>query len=544
VISRRPLCELVPIENAAMPDRTFIEWDKNDLDALGILKVDCLALGMLTAIQRCFAFLAKHHDAHFSLATIPAEDKAVYEMLCRADSVGVFQVESRAQMSMLPRLKPKCFYDLVIEVAIVRPGPIQGGMVHPFLRRRHGEEAVEYPSPALKEVLEKTLGVPLFQEQAMRLAIVGAGFTPGEADQLRRAMGTWRSTGAIERFRVRLIEGMVARDLPEEFAHRFYEQICGFGEYGFPESHAASFALLAYASAWLKHYYPCAFTASLLNSQPMGFYAPAQLIRDAQAHGVSVLPVDINQSDWDCTLEPLESGAMALRLGLRLIRGLSRKPADAILAARGDRPCRSVSDLAKRAGVGQPVLARLAHADAFAGLGIPRRQALWELLATADEPPLFACLRDEEEPSPALPLMPLATQVDFDYGSLGLSLKAHPLSFVRPELDRLKIVTAQALTETPDKSIVRVAGLVLVRQQPSTAKGTVFVTLEDETGIVNLIIRPRVWQKYRRAASGASTLMASGPLQRTEEVIHVCATRLEDLTNILPTIAPASRDFH
>ncbi|MDR3633165.1 MAG: error-prone DNA polymerase [Isosphaeraceae bacterium] len=544
VISRRPLCELVPIENAAMPDRTFIEWDKNDLDALGILKVDCLSLGMLTAIHRSFDLIAAHHDEQLTLATVPAEDKRVYEMLCRADAVGVFQVESRAQMSMLPRLRPREFYDLVIEVAIVRPGPIQGGMVHPFLRRRDGLEPVTYPSDALKTVLAKTLGVPLFQEQAMRVAIVGAGFTPGEADQLRRAMGTWRSSGAIEQFRAKLCDGMVTRGLSEEFAHRLYEQICGFGEYGFPESHAASFALLAYVSAWLKCYYPCAFTAALLNSQPMGFYAPAQLIRDAREHGVTVCPIDINRSDWDCTLEPLDSGEKALRLGLRLIGGLARKAADAIVAARAGGPYRSVADLARRADLGVSVLARLASADSFAGLGIPRRLALWELLATDDEPPLFAGTPGVAEETPALSPMSLAHQVDCDYQSLGLSLKAHPLRFVRPELTRLKVVPASALANLPDKATVHVAGLVLVRQQPSTAKGIVFFTLEDETGIVNLIVRPKIWQRYRRAANRAATLMASGRLQRAHGVTHVVATRLNDLTNIVPSIAPASRDFH
>ncbi|MDE2505985.1 MAG: error-prone DNA polymerase [Planctomycetota bacterium] len=544
VISRRPLCELVPIENAAMPDRTFIEWDKNDLDALGILKVDCLALGMLTAIHRSFDLVARHHGEDWSLATVPAEDADVYEMICRADTVGVFQIESRAQMSMLPRLKPRSFYDLVIEVAIVRPGPIQGGMVHPYLRRRDGEEEVTYPNEALEKVLKKTLGVPLFQEQAMRLAIVGAGFTPGEADQLRRAMGAWRRTGAIEPFREKLRDGMIANGLSEEFALRCYDQIKGFGEYGFPESHAASFALLAYVSAWLKCYYPCAFTAALLNSQPMGFYAPAQLIRDAREHGVAVCPIDVNRSDWDCTLERLETGEIALRLGLRLIRGLPQKAADAIVAARGARPYRSVADLARRAALGPPVLARLAGADAFAGLDLPRRLALWDVLADAEEPPLFAGLADDDAEPPALPAMSPAQQVNCDYESTGLSLKAHPLSFVRPELECRKVVTAAALGALPDKMYVHVAGLVLVRQQPSTAKGIVFVTLEDETGIVNLIVRPHVWQRYRRAANRATMLMASGRLQRAHDVTHVVATRLADLTHVVPSIAPASRDFH
>lgn len=544
VISRRPLCELVPIENAAMPDRTFIEWDKNDLDALGLLKVDCLALGMLTAIHRCFDFITEHHGRDFTLANVPQDDPDVYEMLCRADAVGVFQVESRAQMSMLPRLKPKKFYDLVVEVAIVRPGPIQGGMVHPYLRRRDGLERVTYPNDDLEEVLVKTLGVPLFQEQAMRIAIVGAGFTPGEADKLRRAMGTWRSTGSIEQFRAKLHDGMVERGISEEFAQRLFDQICGFGEYGFPESHAASFALLAYVSAWLKYHYPWAFTAALLNSQPMGFYAPAQLIRDAREHGVTVLPIDVNHSDWDCTLESLDPDTMALRLGLRLIRGLSEKAAGAIVAARADGPYRSVADLARRARLGQSVLARLAGADSFAGMGVPRRLALWQLLATADEPPMFAALADDAEESPALPPMSPAHEVERDYQTVGLSLKAHPLSFIRDELSRLNIVPASALAEMPDKADVQVAGLVLVRQQPGTAKGIIFVTLEDETGIVNLIVRPNVWQRYRRAANRASTLMAVGHLQHAHNVIHVCVTKLIDLTSLIPSINPASRDFH
>jgi error-prone DNA polymerase len=544
VMTRGPLSEVVPIENAAMPDRTFIEWDKDDLDTLGILKVDCLALGMLTAIHRAFDLVAKHYNLHLTLANVPSEDATVYDMICRADTIGVFQIESRAQMSMLPRLRPRCYYDLVIEVALVRPGPIQGGMVHPYLRRRNGEEPVTYPTEALKEVLAKTLGVPLFQEQAMRLAIVGAGFTPGEADQLRRAMGAWRRPGIIEQFRAKLCEGMLARGLPAEFAHQIYEQIRGFGEYGFPESHAASFALLAYISSWLKCYYPCAFTAALINSQPMGFYAPAQLVRDVQAHGVTVLPADVNKSDWDCTLERLESGDLALRLGLRMVRGLVRKSADAVIAARGERPFRSVGDLARRARVGQPTLARLAQADAFASLNLPRRQALWELLATYEEPPLFAGLQDGDEPSPTLPAMPLPSQVVCDYRSLGLSLKAHPMSFLRPELDRMKILPASGLAEMRNNAQVRVAGLVLMRQQPGTAKGIVFVTIEDETGAVNLIVRPAVWQRYRRVANQAATLLVTGRLQRANDVTHVIASRLEDLSSRVAGIGRVSRDFH
>lgn len=543
VITRGPLSELVPIENAAMPERTVIQWDKDDLDALGILKVDCLSLGMLTAIQKCFSLVDRHHQVAWSLATVPAEDAAVYDMICRSDTVGVFQIESRAQMAMLPRLLPRCFYDLVIEVAIVRPGPIQGGMVHPYLRRRSGEEPVTYPSPVIEQVLAKTLGIPLFQEQVMRLAMVAAGFTPGEADQLRRAMGAWRRPGLIGQFRARLRDGMLARGLPAQFAEQLYEQIRGFGEYGFPEAHAASFALLAYVSAWLKCHYPAAFATALLNSQPMGFYAPAQLVRDAQAHGVSVLPVDVNHSEWDCTLEG-NGPACKMRLGFRLMKGFSHVMAESIVGARAGEPFRSILAMARRTRLSRPALARLAAADAFASLRLTRRVALWQVLCVKDELPLFAGLEEEDSVVPHLPELSLDREVVADYDSIGLSLKAHPIGLLRADLEPLRISTARALRKLPDKAPVRVAGLVLGRQQPPTAKGTTFVTLEDETGIINLIVWPRTWKRYRPVARGAVALLVEGRMERSGMAIHVCADRLEDLSQALLGLVSQSRDFH
>jgi error-prone DNA polymerase len=525
-----------------MPGRTMIEWDKDDLDTLGILKVDCLSLGMLTAIRKCFEFVDKHHTVAWTLATVPAEDPEAYEMICQADTVGVFQIESRAQMSMLPRLLPRSYYDLVIEVAIVRPGPIQGGMVHPYLRRRNGEEPVTYPSPAIEQVLAKTLGVPLFQEQVMRLAMVGAGFSPGEADQLRRAMGAWRRPGLIEQFRNKLRDGLVAHGLPASFAEQLYEQIRGFGEYGFPEAHAASFALLAYVSAWLKCHYPAAFAAALLNSQPMGFYAPAQIVRDVQAHDVTVREVDVNHSDWDCTLEST-SGELALRLGFRLIKGFPETKARSMVHVRPAGGFSSIRDFARRTELGRPLLARLAAADAFCSLGLSRRAGLWEVMALGEELPLFAGFDLDQEDLPPLAAMPLDEQVVADYDTTGLSLKAHPVGLIRPELNALKAWPASALKRMRDKTFVRVAGLVLVRQRPGTAKGITFVTLEDETGIANLIVRPRVWERYREAARGAVCLLAQGRIERAAGVIHVCATKLEDLSRSLSGMTARSRDF-
>jgi error-prone DNA polymerase len=558
VITQGPLCELVPIENAAMEDRTVISWDKNDLDDLGILKVDCLALGMLTAIRKAFQIVQRHEGRRLTLASIPEGDQDVYRMISRADTMGVFQIESRAQMSMLPRLRPRCYYDLVVEVAIVRPGPIQGQMVHPYLRRRRGLEPVSYPNEAIREVLHKTLGVPIFQEQAMRLAVVAAGFTPGQADQLRRAMGAWRRAGVIDQFRQKLTDGMLARGLSLEFAEQVFRQIRGFGEYGFPESHAASFALLVYVSAWLKHYYPAAFAAALINSQPMGFYAPAQLIRDAQQHGVTVLPIDINHSQWDCSLElvPFDSAqcsanrSRALRLGFRLIRGLSEADAQRITQRRADRPYRSMHDFAQRTGLSRAVVVRLSKADAFASLGRHRRQALWEALAqpasgqnSADQLPLFAQMTPEDEPPVALPEQASIEQVFADYDMTGLSLKAHPLSFYRESLQKWGIQPANQLAECRNNQRITVAGLVLLRQRPGTAKGITFVTLEDETGTINLVIHQRVWDQYYSIARRSPAWIAEGRLEIRQSIIHLIVRRLSDLGARLRDLNHHSRDF-
>ena len=546
VIAKSRLDEVVPIANAAMEDRTFIEWDKDDLDALGILKIDVLALGMLTCIRKCFDLLRKHHRSDLDLTTVPAEDPAVYEMLGRADSIGVFQVESRAQMSMLPRLRPRNFYDLVIEVAIVRPGPIQGDMVHPYLRRRRGEEAVSFPSEELREVLGKTLGVPLFQEQAMKIAIVAAGFTPSEADRLRRAMATFRRVGVIHTFRDKLVEGMIARGYARDFAERCYSQIEGFGTYGFPESHAASFALLVYVSAWLKCHYPAAFAAALLNSQPMGFYAPAQIVRDARDHGVEARPVDVNFSDWDCTLEPNEGDAVALRLGFRQAKGLAEDDVTKLVVARMlGGPFGDVQALRRRAGLSTAALDRLARADAFASLALDRRAALWQGLdrvAAASAPPLFAALAPPPQPV-ALPAMSLGEAVRDDYASLRLSLKAHPLALLRATLDRERVVAASRLVDHYDGARLIVAGLVLVRQRPGTASGVVFVTLEDETGIVNLIVWPQVFERYRRALLGARLMAARGRLQREGIVVHLVVDRLSDRSNLLLRLGRPATDL-
>ncbi|HIF31867.1 MAG TPA: DNA polymerase III subunit alpha [Planctomycetaceae bacterium] len=554
VITQGPLCELVPIENAAMEGRTVIQWDKDDLDELGILKVDCLSLGMLSAIRRCFEKIRIHTGREFTLANIPAEDPRVYEMICRADTIGVFQIESRAQMSMLPRLKPRCYYDLVIEVAIVRPGPIQGQMVHPYLRRRDGVELVRYPSREIYEVLHKTLGVPLFQEQAMRMAVVAAGFTPGEADELRRAMGAWRRPGLIDHFRNKLLQGMEQRGLSREFAEQVFQQIRGFGEYGFPESHAASFALLVYVSAWLKRFYPAVFTASVINSQPMGFYAPAQLIRDAQEHGVEVRPVDINFSDWDCTLEdgPGEharevlNSQPRLRLGLRMLSGFSEKIAEELVAERrGSGAFESVAQLQRRTGVSQTVITRLAEADALKTLGRNRRQTIWESLAqeqSRPNQPLFSTL-DDDEPHVDLPEMDERNEVFADYQTMGHSLRGHPLSFHRDVLNQLGAVCAKDLQEKKHGQTIRVAGLVLLRQRPSTAKGITFVTLEDETGTANLVVHQKTWDRFYKVARTSSAWLALGHVEKKDRVIHVVVKQIADLAErVAPRNVP-SRDF-
>jgi DNA-directed DNA polymerase III PolC len=626
IITRGRLDELVPIENAAMEDRTVIEWDKDDIDALGILKVDLLSLGMLTCIRKAFDLIEAHGGPRHDLATLPPEDPAVYDMLCRADSVGVFQVESRAQMNFLPRMRPRKFYDLVIQVAIVRPGPIQGNMVHPYIRRRRGEEAVSFPSDALGEVLGKTLGVPLFQEQAMQIAIIGAGFTPTEADRLRRALATFRKSGTIHNFRDRFVQGMLNNGYDLDFAERCFSQIEGFGEYGFPESHAASFALLVYASSWLKCHHPAGFACALLNSQPMGFYAPAQIVRDARGHGVDVRPPCVNASFWDNTLERAErsTGGLALRLGFRQIKGVKEEEARWIAAARANG-WHAPEDLVRRAGIGADTLTRLAEADAFAGLGLSRRQALWAAKAVApgQTPPLFAGLLEGEgieEPPVHLPPMTTGEEVVEDYVAMRLTLRAHPVALLRPRLtpaipeggaghgrlapprpaaadaanvapganeppscaasttagptarhmqpapwpgEQGGLVPSQnpappvrgdwprppgctpsdRLFTPPQNARVAVAGLVIVRQRPGSAKGVIFVTLEDETGVVNVIIWQKVYEIFRRQIISGRLLRVIGRVQREGQVVHVIAEVVEDLSVMLDDLARGARQM-
>jgi error-prone DNA polymerase len=544
VLTERPLTETVPVGNGAMADRTFIEWDKDDIDELGILKIDVLGLGMLTCIRKCFDLVEQHHGERLELATVPAEVPEVYDMLCKGDSLGVFQVESRAQMNMLPRLKPRCFYDLVIEVAIVRPGPIQGDMVHPYLKRRSGKEPLTFPCPApehgppdeLERILLRTLGVPVFQEQAMKIALDAAKFSSEEANQLRKAMATFRSKENIELLQEKMVGRMVQRGYDPDFAQRCFDQIKGFGEYGFPESHAASFAHLVYVSSWIRWRYPAAFAAALLNSQPMGFYAPAQIVRDAREHGVEVRGVDVNHSDWDCTLE---SGA--LRLGLRQVEGLRAADAERLVAARGTRPYASVEDVRVRGGVPVHAIERLAAADAFRSMKIDRRAALWDsrALKAAPDLPLFAAAdaRDEgAEPEIAkLPAMPLSEHVVNDYQTVRLSLKAHPMRFLREHYEGRGFVTARELASLRDGKPLSIAGLVLIRQRPGSAKGVVFITLEDETGVANLVVWPDVFGKQRKIVMGARLMAVHGLVQKDEDdgVIHVIARRLEDDTHKL-----------
>ncbi len=542
VISQGLLEELVPIENAAMEDRTVIEWDKDDLDDLGLLKVDVLGLGMLSALRRGLEYVSAFRRRPFTLADVPKEDPRVYEMISRADTIGVFQVESRAQMSMLPRLRPREFYDLVIEVAIVRPGPIQGGMVHPYLRRRQGLEPVTYPSDAVKGVLSRTLGVPIFQEQVMQLAIVAAGFTPGEADQLRRSMAAWKRRGGLGHFEKRLIAGMSERGYDESFARQIFTQIQGFGEYGFPESHAASFALLVYSSAWLKCHEPAAFTAALLNSQPMGFYAPAQLVRDARDHGVEVCPISTCASDWDCTLERRADGEPALRLGLRMVKSLGKEAAARIVAARTAAPFASVQDLALRAVLERRELEALADAGALRELSGNRHLTFWQVAASEQELPL-APVPLAPEGTPLLMPPTEGQNIAADYRSAGFTLGRHPLTLLREELAAGHVLTAAALRELPQGRVVRVAGIVTARQRPQSAGGVMFITLEDETGYVNLIVWERVWSGARRVASGARLLEVHGLLQKEAGVTHVVARRLVDRTRLLGNVVTQSRDF-
>ncbi len=543
VIARDDLCELVPVENAAMDDRTVIQWDKDDLEELGLLKVDVLGLGMLSAIRKSFDLIREFRGREFNLATVPAEDPAVYDMICTGDTTGVFQIESRAQMSMLPRLKPRNYYDLVVEVAIIRPGPIQGNMVHPYLRRRDGEEPVTYPNDAVKEVLERTLGVPIFQEQVMRLAIVAAGFTPSEADSLRRAMAAWKRKGGLGPFRERLISGMRERDYPEEFAEQIYQQILGFGEYGFPESHAASFALLVYVSAWLKHYEPAVFFCALINSQPMGFYAPAQLTQVARRQGVEHRNVDVVYSDWDCTLERRDDGEPALRLGLRLVKHLSRNAADILIQMRSERAFTSVQDLSERAKLNRRDMGALAAAGALKSLAGNRHRACWSVAGVEAPTPLIPQIVINEA-TPMLTKPAEGQDIAADYRSIGLTLGRHPLALLRERMNNVHIRTAAELWQLENDTVITTAGLVVTRQRPGSASGVTFVTLEDETGQINLIVWKSIAEQQRRVLVGARLMGVTGLIQREGDVMHVIARRLHDHSQWLGDLVTRSRDFH
>jgi error-prone DNA polymerase len=542
VISNGSLSELVPVENAAMPDRTVIQWEKTDLEDLGLLKVDVLGLGMLTAIRRSFDLLHTFDGRELTLATVPAEDPLVYDMICDGDTMGVFQIESRAQMAMLPRLRPRCYYDLVIEVAIIRPGPIQGDMVHPYLRRRNGEEAVDYPSEDVKGVLQRTLGVPIFQEQVMQLAVVAAGFTPGEADRLRRAMAAWKRRGGLGPFEEKLIKGMRERGYQEEFARQIFRQIEGFGEYGFPESHSASFALLVYVSSWLKYHEPAAFTAALLNSQPMGFYSASQLTQDARRHGVEVRKADINQSDWDCTLETGDDGMAVMRLGLRMVKGLSEDSGQCIVAKRPVAGYAGIQQLVEQAGLDRRELGVLASAGALEVLEGHRHRARWAVAGVEKPTPLLTSM-DRYEAVPLLRKPTEGQDTVADYQSLGLTLGRHPMRLLRHRLDRYRYLQAERIADLPTGTAVNVAGLVITKQRPGTASGVIFVTLEDETGHINLVVWKQVAEQYRAALLNAKLMGIQGELQIEGQVIHVIAKRLIDHSDMLGNLVVTSRDF-
>ena len=541
VLTKGPLSRMVPIENASMPDRTVIQWDKDDIDAIGLLKVDVLALGMLTAIRKSLDFIGHRKGYAFAMQDIPSEDKTTYDMICKADTVGVFQIESRAQMSMLPRLRPRCFYDLVIEVAIVRPGPIQGGMVHPYLNRRQGKEAVSYPSQALEEALGRTLGVPVFQEQVMQISMLAAGFTPGEAEGLRRAMAAWKRKGGLEKYYSRIVDGMTSRGYDKPFAEAIFEQIKGFSEYGFPESHAASFALLVYASCWIKCHHPAEFLAAMLNSQPLGFYSPSQLVQDAKRHRVEVRRVDVMDSDWDCTLEGLPHPP-AVRLGLRMVSGLKATSASRIVEARSQAPFDGAEDLARRAGLEQHEMTLLAGADALMSLAGHRRQQVWEAAALRATPQF---LRDApvHEDYLELPEAAEGEEVVWDYAATGLTLRRHPLAILRPTLAAKGLMSAEQLHDMPNGRAVRACGIVTVRQQPETAHGTMFVSLEDETGSVQVIVWPAVKTRLRGPLLRAQLMAVRGTWQREGDVRNLIAGFVEDLTPLLGRLATASRDF-
>lgn len=560
VISRGKLSRLVPIENAAMADRSVVQWDKDDLDALKLLKVDVLALGMLSALRRTLELAGQRRGQPLRLQDIPEGDEPTYDMICEADTIGVFQIESRAQMTMLPRLRPREYYDLVVQVAIVRPGPIQGGMVHPYLRRRQGKEDIDYPSDKVKGVLSRTMGVPIFQEQVMQIAVVAAGFSPGDADQLRRSMAAWRRKGGVDKYRVKLVGGLLAHGYTLEFAEALFRQVEGFGEYGFPESHAASFALLAYASSWLKRHEPEAFLAALLNSQPMGFYAPAQLVQDARRHGVRVLPVDVTVSGWDAALEPAPADAAprrphphapspdeirpAVRLGLSLIQGLHEDSARRIEAARAEAPFTSTGDLARRAALTRHDLNALAAGDALRTLAGHRRQASWEAAASVHSRDLLRDAAIHETEMPQLTAPTENQTVAADYRSVGLTLRRHPVELLRPQLAARNFQPASVLNGYPDKRVARACGIVTVRQRPQTSKGVIFVTLEDETGPVNVVVRPELIERQRRELLGATLLGVYGSWQNVDGVRHLIAQRLVDLSELLGGLSTPSRNFH
>ena len=550
VLTQGPLTRLVPVENAAMPDRSIIQWDKDDLDAVGLLKVDVLALGMLSAIHRCLGLIGQWRGTEMRMQDIPAEDPATYAMICKADTVGVFQIESRAQMSMLPRLKPRCFYDLVVEVAIVRPGPIQGGMVHPYLQARANPQAVTYASPKIKEALKRTLGVPIFQEQVMQVAMAAADFSAGEADQLRRSMAAWKRKGGVHEFYDRMVSGMLKNGYTQEYADQLFGQIEGFGEYGFPESHAASFALLVYVSCWLKHHEPACFLAAMLNSQPLGFYGPSQLVQDAQRHDVEVRAADVSHSDWECTLEPPgrdSSAQPAIRLGLCMVSGLQQAVAHRMSAERVVAAFTSTQDLALRCALDAGDLKALASADALRSLSGHRRQQVWDAAALKPAPTLLRGVPVDEDVL-HLPEATEGEEVVFDYAALGLTLRTHPVQLLRAQFTPMKLLTAVQMADMPSGRLVRACGLVTMRQQPGTAKGVVFVTLEDETGSVNVIIWKAVKEQFRDVVFRARLMAVYGVWQRDEatggEVRHVIAKRLVDMTHWLGELETTSRDFH
>jgi error-prone DNA polymerase len=549
VLTQGPLTRLVPVENASMKDRSIIQWDKDDLSAVGLMKVDVLALGMLSAIRRCLEMVGQRRglSTPMRMQDIPRDDVPTYDMICKADTVGVFQIESRAQMSMLPRLKPRKYYDLVVEVAIVRPGPIKGGMVHPYLKARNNPQRTQSPYPALRKALGRTHGVPIFQEQVMQIAVLAAGFTPGEADALRRSMAAWKRHGNVSQYHDRLVNGMLARGYPLDFAEAIFKQMEGFGEYGFPESHAASFAILVYISSYLKRHEPACFLAALLNSQPLGFYGPAQLVQDAQRHGVEVRAVDVAHSDWDCILEAMGSEELSVRLGLRMVHGLTSAVAKRIVEARAQGPFTSTQDLALRCELDVGDLKALASADALRSLSGHRRQQVWDASALRPAPALLQGIPIEED-ALVMPAAQEGEEVVFDYASMGLTLRSHPLLLLREQLSKMKLSTAQQMRDWPSGRLVRACGIITARQRPQTANGVVFITLEDETGSVNVIVWKDTKERFRQEVYQSRLLAVYGVWQRDEEsggeVRHVIARRLVDLTPMLGELATSSRDFH